>query len=122
MVAMITDALIVVLLFGGIMFAWVVNTRVKRLMTLLHELEPAVQQFSTAVDKSEISVAQMQKSLLQEPPLQMNLDSHDLEKDAPKFASRRTSPEPREMGVRVIRNKQNLVREFFDLPRTEGRV
>lgn len=122
MLAMLTDVFIILLLIGGIGFASVVNARVKRLMALLQELEPAVQHFSDAVDKSEASVAQMQKNLLHEQPSE-NLPQADVfEADAPAFASRRTPQNTREMGVRVIRNKQDLVRRFFDLPRTAGRV
>ncbi|MCE8008974.1 flagellar motor switch protein [Aestuariivita sp.] len=123
MAAMITDAVIIIMLIGGITFAQIVNQRVKRLMALLHELEPAVQQFSQAVDKSEASVVQMQRSLSQglaaEP--QVRTGAHDLPDEQPLFSSRRVT-DVRDMGVRVIRDKQDLVRRFFDATRSEGKA
>ena len=118
MAAMVTDALIILMLTGGIIFAYIVNARVKRLMALLHELEPAVQEFSRAVDKSEASVAQMQHNLTERLAEPEEVEETPAE---PTFASRRMA-ETRELGVRVVRNKQDLVRRVFDMPRTEGSV
>lgn len=120
MAAMIIDAVIILMLAGGIVFAWVVNSRVKRLMNLMHELEPTVQQFSLAVDKSEHSVAQMQRSLAE------GLTEREEAREEPKikeplFTTGRVT-ETRDVGVRVIRNKQDLVRRFFDVPRAESQV
>lgn len=120
MAAMVTDALIILMLSGGIVFAYIVNKRVKRLMTLLHELEPAVQQFSLAVDKSEASVAQMQRKL-SEDLTRPEKHVEGPEAEEPTFATRRVN-DTRDLGVRVIRNKQDLVRRFFEMPREERQV
>ncbi len=120
MAAIIIDAVIILMLTGGIAFAWIVNSRVKRLMNLMHELEPTVQQFSLAVDKSEHSVAQMQRSLTDE----LSKREEQAEEPAvqePLFTTGRVTG-TRDVGVRVIRNKQDLVRRFFDVPRTESQV
>lgn len=119
MATMVTDILIIVLLIGGITFAFIVNGRVRRLMDLLHELEPAVQQFALAVDKSEASVAQMQQSILQR---QAASSEPVVEDQAPRFSTRRAPHHAREIGVQAIHNKQELVRRFFELPRGERRV
>lgn len=120
MAAMFVDALIILMLTGGVAFAWVVNARVKRLMTLMHELEPTVQQFSQAVDKSEHSVVQMQRSLAEK--LSQEEEPREPSKpQEPLFTTGRIA-ETRDIGVKVIRDKQDLVRRFFDVPRTEGRV
>ena len=121
MAAIVTDALIILMLTGGLIFAYIVNARVKRLMALLHELEPAVQEFSAAVDKSEASVAQMTHNINERIAEAEEDERAQEEAASPTFASRRMS-ETRELGVRVVRNKQDLVRRFFDMPRTEGQV
>ncbi len=117
MAAMIIDAVIILMLAGGIVFAWVVNGRVKRLMNLMHELEPTVQQFSLAVDKSEDSVARMQRSLAEGLREREEVREEPQVKE-PLFTTGRVT-ETRDVGVRVIRNKQDLVRRFFEVPRTE---
>ena len=124
MIEALSDVLIVIFLIGGIFYANLVNRRVKRLMDLLRELEPAVQQFSHAVDKSELSVAKMQHSLSE------TLSRHDKSHrssmastadEPPLFSSQRIA-DVRDMGVRVIRDKQELVRQFFDTTRNERKV
>jgi hypothetical protein len=124
MTAILTDALIVLTLIGAIVYAQVVNRRVKRLMVLLRELEPAVQEFSRAVDKSEASVVQMQTSLKQareQPTSEAAQSSSFSIGESPLFSSRRVD-DVRELGVRVIRDKKDLVRQFFDATRTAGKA
>ncbi len=120
MTAVIIDAVIILMLTGGFVFAWVVNARVKRLMALMQELEPTVQQFSDAVDKSEHSVAQMQRSV-REKLAGRDTTPPEPEVREPLFTTGRAT-DTRDVGVRVIRNKQDLVRRFFDVPRTESQV
>lgn len=119
MAAMLTDILIIFLLAGGTAFAYVVNGRVKRLMLLLRELEPVVHQFALAVDKSEASVSHMQQSILKSLTDQEDSGGHD---QAPQFSTSRAPSDVREIGVQAIRNKQELVRQFFELPRGERRI
>ncbi len=121
MAALITDIVIILMLAGGIAFAAIVNRRVKRLMALMHELEPTVQQFSQAVDKSEHSVAQMQHTLSQKLAEDDERAEGPEQAPEPLFTTGRVS-QTRDMGVRVIRDKQDLVRRFFEVPRGERRV
>lgn len=124
MVAVITDAVIVMMLIGGILYAHMVNRKVKRLVAALRELEPAVKEFSRAVDKSEASVSQMQRSLTQaitnDPPSR-SAEMSSGTADQALFSSRRVA-EVRDMGVKVIRDKQDLVRQFFDATRTREKA
>ena len=124
MVAVITDAVIVVMLIGGIVYAHMVNRRVKRLVAALHELEPAVQEFSRAVDKSEASVSQMQRSLIQansDKASSGRAQNAEETADNALFSSRRVA-DVRDMGVKVMRDKQDLVRQFFDATRTREKA
>lgn len=122
MAAIVTDVIIVVLLICGIVYAYIVNSRIKRLTSLLRELEPAVQQFSVAVDKSEASVVQMQRNILLGQDEVIDKKSGEKAEGGPRFSSRRNVSEVRDVGMRVVRNKQEMVRRFFDLSKSEGRT
>lgn len=119
MAALLTDVVIIILLIGGIVFAYVVNERVKTLMAILRELEPAVNDFVLAVDKSEESVAKMQKSIADRKSLDITSQE---DTQSPQFATRRRHGESRETGVKIVRNKQDLVRKFFELQHRENRI
>ncbi|OWU76755.1 hypothetical protein ATO5_11025 [Loktanella sp. 22II-4b] len=54
---MLIDTMILALLAGTLAYAFLVDRRVRRLMSVLHELQPMVGEFSAAVDKSQSSVA-----------------------------------------------------------------
>ncbi|MDK3016704.1 flagellar motor switch protein [Pseudodonghicola flavimaris] len=128
MAAMITDLLIILLLIGGIGYGIMISRRVQRLMTSLQELEPLVRAFSEAVDKSETSVAALRQNLdaRQAATTEATPEEPAAAPDAePAFASRRHATEParpRLPGVQVVRNKQDLVRRFFETSRTESRA
>jgi hypothetical protein len=81
-------------------------------MGALKDLEPLINEYSQAVDKSEASVAAMRENLETRPVFVED------EEDEPMFATRRqaraTIP-----GVQVVRDKQDLVRRFFEASRTE---
>lgn len=63
MIATIIDSLIVVLLIGSIGYGYVVSMKLRKLTATLKQLEPLVEQFSSAVDKSEQSVHHMRESI-----------------------------------------------------------
>ncbi|GAA6209886.1 hypothetical protein NBRC116601_31790 [Cognatishimia sp. WU-CL00825] len=122
MAATLTDMVIIVLLAGSIGYGWYISRKVQVLMAALQELEPLVNAFSTAVDKSEESVNQLKLNL--EEPQQPVSTQHMLaeeDDDEPMFATRR-APEHKIPGVQVVRNKQDLVRRFFDASRSESKV
>ncbi|MGY6704333.1 flagellar motor switch protein [Roseinatronobacter sp.] len=74
--ALIIDLVILLLLAGTLGYAFLVDRRVRALMSALHRLEPVVGQFSAAVDRSENSVKSMQI-------------------DTPVFSTARRGKEPR---------------------------
>ncbi|WP_439561833.1 flagellar motor switch protein [Roseinatronobacter sp.] len=74
--ALIIDLVILLLLAGTLGYAFLVDRRVRALMSALRGLEPVVGQFSAAVDRSENSVKSMQI-------------------DTPVFSTARREKEPR---------------------------
>ena len=112
MAATLTDIVIIALLTGAIAYGYYVSRKVQVLMGALKDLEPLINEYSQAVDKSEASVAAMRENLETRPAFVED------EEDEPMFATRRqaraTIP-----GVQVVRDKQDLVRRFFEASRTE---
>ncbi|MGD9862219.1 MAG: flagellar motor switch protein [Pseudodonghicola sp.] len=125
MAATITDFLIIVLLAGSIGYGVMISRRVQKLMASLEELEPLVRAFSDAVDKSESSVAALRQNLdasLAAAAPQPEAETVAETEAAPAFASRRHAPQRRLPGVQVVRDKQDLVRRFFETSRSESRA
>lgn len=118
MAATLTDIFIIALLLGAIGYGWYVSRKVQVLMAALKEMEPLVKEFSSAVDKTEDSVHQL-KLNLEEP--QQPVPAFEEEDDEPMFATRR-QPAHKIPGARVVRDKQDLVRRFFETSRTETRA
>lgn len=112
MAATLTDIFIIALLLGAIGYGWYVSRKVQVLMAALKDMEPLVKEFSSAVDKTEDSVNQL-KLNLEEPQQQPMVEEED---DEPMFATRR-QPAHKIPGARVVRNKQDLVRRFFETSR-----
>lgn len=119
MIATIIDSVIVLLLIGSIGYGYIVSMKLRKLMATLKQLEPLVEEFSTAVDKSEQSVSHMRESIEtakrtsvadQDPP------ASPQELSSASFASRRAAkPEEKARpGVRVVRDKKELVKAFFE--------
>ncbi len=125
MAGIIIDVFIIALLVGGISYGFLISRRVQRLMAMLQELEPAVREFSMAVDKSEESVNQMRQSL-NEDVQTANAPEEGVRAEAagePAFAfSTRRNNDQRIPGVRIVKDKQDLVRQFFDMLSSERRV
>ncbi len=117
MAATLTDIFIIALLLGAIGYGWYVSRKVQVLMAALKEMEPLVKEFSSAVDKTEDSVNQLKLNL--EEPVQPEMTEE--EEDEPMFATRR-QPAHKIPGARVVRNKQDLVRRFFETSRSETRA
>ena len=63
MMATIIDGVIIVLLVGSIAYGYSVSRKVRQLMATLKELEPLVNEFSSAVDKTEHSVHLMRENI-----------------------------------------------------------
>jgi len=119
MAATITDILIILLLAGSIGYGVMISRRVQKLMASLEALEPLVREFSDAVDKSESSVHALRDNLAEGLAAQAAAEA--AEDTAPAFSSRRQA-QRRLPGVQVVRDKQDLVRRFFETSRSESRA
>ncbi|GAA6199863.1 flagellar motor switch protein [Aquicoccus sp. SU-CL01552] len=119
MAATITDILIILLLAGSVGYGVMISRRVQKLMASLEELEPLVREFSEAVDKSETSVNALRDNLAEGLAAQEEAATGD--DSAPAFSSRRQA-QRRLPGVQVVRDKQDLVRRFFETSRSESRA
>ncbi|WP_120505333.1 flagellar motor switch protein [Sulfitobacter mediterraneus] len=120
MMATIIDGVIIVLLVGSIAYGYSVSRKVRQLMATLKELEPLVNEFSSAVDKTEHSVHLMRENIevaeqVQEPQVKAVPDTPA----EAAFSSRRAiSDAPEVPGLRVMRDKKDLVRKFFETSST----
>lgn len=112
--ATIIDSVIIVLLIGSITYGYLVSRRVHVLMATLRELEPLVEEFSSAVDKSRDSVSQMRENIeVAEQVRYVEPEPEPMLPEPTAFASRRSAP-AEAPGLRVVRDKKELVRAFFD--------
>lgn len=118
--AMIVDIVIMLLLAGSISYGYMVSRRVNRLMRTLKDLEPLVNQFSTAVTLSQDSVSQLKDNLEAAEQAELKKSAPPAEpapEPAPvqeRFATRRGPREPeRSIGTHAVRNKKELVQAFF---------
>lgn len=122
------DVLILVLLGGTLGYAFLVDRRVRMLMSVLKEMEPMVGQFSQAVEKSESSVSMlkaMTEKVRTQPAANSALAAASTQQQAqpqPDVVSFRTSREKasRPAGVTRVSGKSDLVRGFFETARTRG--
>ncbi|ETX16302.1 flagellar motor switch protein [Roseivivax halodurans JCM 10272] len=108
----ILDLTILALLIGALGFGLVIDRRVRRLMAALGDLEPAVSQFSSAVDRSADAVTSFRSA------------AEGTERSRP--AARRVEPAfqktrrtaPAKDGTARIEGKSDLVRSFFETVRS----
>ena len=117
--SLLIDLVILALLAGVLGYAFMVDRRVRRLVAVLREMEPMIDDFSAAVDKSESSVSAM-KSLTQSIETRAARDARDGRDPRGEGPAFRTSrqPEPRPTaGVASVTGKADLVRGFFDTVR-----
>lgn len=117
--SLIIDITILVLLLGTLAYAFVVDRRVRKMMTALRELEPMIGSFSDAVDRSESAVSVL-KSLGQtmQSPFGGRRAAPEREEPEPprreaSFRTVRDQPE-RRSNVSAIPVKSDLVRGFFE--------
>lgn len=134
------DVIILVLLLGTLVYACLVDRRVRALMTAMQALEPVVTQFATAVDRTETSVKSLRAEATRaeatraaqrredEPPLtRANAGAAPTPtapaegKAMPVFRSAR-GPVPEAVqlppGMARVTGKSDLVRSFFDTIRS----
>ncbi|MFU8863102.1 MAG: flagellar motor switch protein [Rhodobacterales bacterium] len=136
--ALLIDMIILLLLLGTLTYAFLVDRRVRTLMAALKALEPVVNQFSSAVDRTEDSVkslraegaARTASKREDEPPLtrtaaQMpNQSAHSPAGSTPDLVFRsvrmpaRATPAQLPPGMARVTGKADLVRGFFDTIRS----
>ncbi|UMA66857.1 hypothetical protein LVO79_20040 (plasmid) [Roseivivax marinus] len=112
MIGTLLDLAIIALLVGAVGFGLVIDRRVKRLTAALRELEPAVQHFSSAVDRSVASVTTLKtetRATQAQPPLR---------RAAAPAPARSTAGLDMTGGTARIEGKADLVRSFFDTMRS----
>ncbi|MGR3628069.1 MAG: flagellar motor switch protein [Sulfitobacter sp.] len=128
MMPALIDILIIVLLVGTLVYAFILDRRVRALMATLKEMEPMVGAFSNAVDQSARSVEDLRDLSTRvqraEPPVQRDAPQHR------KAAAAEPTPagqSPAEMraarlkgrsqvrGQAAVQGKSELVRTFFDI-------
>ena len=109
--ALMIDTLILLLLFGILTYAWIVDRRVRRLTKILRELAPLVGEFSQAVDKSENSAAALRAAADQ---MGRRAESIRTEPEEPRFSTRRNTDTHQR---RRSERKHELVRSFFEATR-----
>ncbi|MGY6695947.1 MAG: flagellar motor switch protein [Roseinatronobacter sp.] len=136
--ALVIDMIILLLLAGTLIYAFLVDRRVRALMAALRGLEPMVGEFSAAVDRSENSVRSLRaeagsrgaSSRSDEPQLTRNTTplskTRVSQGDAaprPTVQSMRAA-EAKESalppGIARVNGKSELVRGFFETVRSRG--
>ncbi|NRB02713.1 MAG: flagellar motor switch protein [Rhodobacteraceae bacterium] len=128
MTAIIVDAIIMCLLAGSLAYGYRVSRKVQVLMQTLKELEPLVEQFSWAVDKSEQSVNTMRASISDAERVEKTLENarrapepqpepRDKQKGLDMPFLRKRAAEPEFPGVKLVQDKNDLVKRFFELTR-----
>lgn len=121
------DVVIVVLLIGMLLYAYMVNRRLRILMAALREMEPIVGAFSSAVDQSSRSVKDLKElsnaARRAEPPVQKagrplpEPEEETLQTlmSAEKRGAARLRVKNPVRGQTSVPGKSELVRTFFDI-------
>ncbi len=116
MISLIINGLIITLLAGTVYYIYIVDTRVRKLLSALNALEPMVGQFSEAVDKSKVSLQKFKtttSSVISDAKQQKaskqalkEIDVGEDNKTLQSYVERVSLPE-----------KHDLVRSFFETAR-----
>jgi len=121
MTKILIDFLIITLLIASLGYGVMVTRRLKSLMAALKEIEPLVQEFSVAVDKSETSINEMKRSLDTVPEETQSSEHRQTEQRAhavtkgPVTSTARTNS-------RAGQSTKELVQSFFAETLAERRV
>ncbi|MGR3269977.1 flagellar motor switch protein [Thalassococcus profundi] len=121
MLPTLIDFIIVVLLIGTLVYAYLLDRRVRTLMLALREMEPMVGAFSSAVDQSARSIEDLRELSVTprraEPPLQRRRGAAPADEPRPTQKTTAASPDPKGpvRGQTSVPGKSDLVRTFFDI-------
>jgi len=128
MMTALIDIIIIVLLIGTLVYAFVLDRRVRTLMATLKEMEPMVGAFSNAVDQSAKSVEDLRdlsaKTQRAEPPVQREAPPARQTAAEPASSAGQSPAQMRAArlkgrsqvrGQAAVHGKSELVRTFFDI-------
>lgn len=121
MIELATNVAIIVLLLGAILYGIVVSRRIRRLSTVLVELEPLVRAYSEAVDKSEASVRALREGIEAEVA-QPGAEAETSGRAPRALGSGGQGTHRAPAGVHVVHNKSALVRRFFEMSHTGAKA
>lgn len=127
MMPALIDIIIIVLLVGTLVYAFILDRRVRSLMESLREMEPMVGAFSSAVDQSTKSVEELRdlsaKAQRPEPPVQKQAhqprhapaEAAPLSQSPAEKRAARLKGRAQVRGQTAVQGKSELVRTFFDI-------
>lgn len=124
MMTIIINGMILLLLVGAIGYTYLVDSRVRKLLLTLKELEPMVGQFSKAVEQSQSSLEKFKNATKQKAPTVKAKQKAPTVKAANKTSNAavsentltfETSRKPKQKPIGQISSlgKSELVRSFF---------
>ena len=116
MITLITNGLILALMIGAIIYIYLVDLRVRKLLGTLKELEPMVGQFSEAVDRSETSLEKLKAVEIESVPRAGSSGGEDEDDKNAIFKSKK-SLQKSQVGWVSLPGKSELVRSFFETAR-----
>ncbi|MGR3464797.1 flagellar motor switch protein [Limimaricola sp.] len=124
--AVLIDAVILLMLAGVLGYAFMVDRRVRSLMETLRELQPMITAYSAAVDRSEETVRDLSSTArgMTEAESRPGKAPAPRDKPAPrggdKAARAARAARAQAAGVTRVTGKTELVQGFFDSVRERG--
>jgi len=118
MMTLIINGIILLLLVGAIGYTYLVDSRVRKLLLTLKELEPMVGQFSKAVEQSQTSLEKFKHATRQKAPNVKAANKTSNATVSEKTLTFETSRKPKQIGQISSLGKSELVRSFFETAET----
>lgn len=116
MITLFINALIITLLAGAICYIYIIDSRVRKLLSALNALEPMVGQFSQAVDQSETSLKEFKTAA---SAVVSNTQDQNTSTKANKTRENNLKPPHSHVERVSLPEKRDLVRSFFETARTQ---
>ncbi len=119
MITLITNGLILSLMIGAIVYIYLVDLRVRKLLVALNELEPMVGHFSDAVDRSETSLEKLKAVDVDKIPSTKTVGDlgEDSEGEKNVIFKKKQNLMKSQVGWVSLPGKSELVRSFFETAR-----
>ncbi|MBV1863806.1 MAG: flagellar motor switch protein [Rhodobacteraceae bacterium] len=119
MITLIINGFILTLLVGAIGYIYLVDLRVRKLLSALNGLEPMVGQFSKAVDRSELSLEKLKEVEARKtasPETPGTAEDHSDDEKKVIFKPKKNVMKAH-VGWVSVPGKSELVRSFFETAR-----